>query len=467
MVVDVGLANAAMTGIVTGSVIALGAIGLALVYNIADVPNFAHGDILTFGAYAALLVNMPHTVPGLRALTTGPQSLTVAGRAVLFSLSLAGLLTIVYHLGGKAALRGEWWGPGTSRIVGIGIQGVAAILLAGAIAVSSPSFFAALLFAVVVSGALIPVMESRVFRKFRARGASIAMMLIVSLAVAFVLRFSIQTVFGGEVRFYDVDTDVGGFELTRALYHDLLVGTGGVGIDVQTTGAEAARFVSVSYSWLEALSIVVLAAAVGVLAYRYRGDAQAVVGPRLAAAAGTVAAVLVGGALLSGGTLPSDPLYGTRIRLSPLRASVVLVSLLMMGALHYVLRATILGKAMRATSDNRNLAMIRGINTRQVLLSVWIIAGVFGALGGVMLGFVFSRIGINLGFDLLIPMFAGVILGGISVYGAILGSYIVGLAMEVGIYAIPGLSATYRVPVAFVVLFVVLLVRPEGIIGGN
>jgi len=241
MVVDVGLANAVMTGIVTGSVVALGAIGLALVYNIADVPNFAHGDLLTFGAYAALLVNMPHTVPGLRALTTGPQSLTVAGRAVLFFISLAGLLTIVYHLGGRAALRGEWWSSGSSRVVGIGVQGGAAILLAGAIAASSPSFFAGLLFAVVVSGALIPVMESRVFRKFRARGASVAMMLIVSLALAFILRFSIQTVFGGEVRFYDVDTDVGGFELTRALYHDLLVSGGGFAIDVRTSGAEAVR----------------------------------------------------------------------------------------------------------------------------------------------------------------------------------------------------------------------------------
>jgi branched-subunit amino acid ABC-type transport system permease component len=84
-----------------------------------------------------------------------------------------------------------------------------------------------------------------------------------------------------------------------------------------------------------------------------------------------------------------------------------------------------------------------------------------------MLGFLFSSITINLGFNLLLAMFAGVILGGISVYGAILGSYIVGLAMEVGIFAIPGLSATYRIPVAFVVLLLVLLVKPEGIVGGS
>jgi branched-subunit amino acid ABC-type transport system permease component len=101
------------------------------------------------------------------------------------------------------------------------------------------------------------------------------------------------------------------------------------------------------------------------------------------------------------------------------------------------------------------------------MMSVWIISGLFAAIGGVMLGFLFSSIEINLGFNLLLAMFAGVILGGISVYGAILGSYVVGLAMEIGIFAIPGLSATYRIPVAFVVLLLVLLVKPEGIVGGS
>jgi branched-subunit amino acid ABC-type transport system permease component len=152
---------------------------------------------------------------------------------------------------------------------------------------------------------------------------------------------------------------------------------------------------------------------------------------------------------------------------SPLRLAVIGIAALMMGLLHYVLQATTLGKAMRATSDNPDLALIRGIDTRLVLMTVWIIAGVFAAVAGVMVAFLFSNLTINLGFTLLLPMFAGVILGGISVYGAILGSYVVGLAMEVGIFVIPGLSSTYRVSVAFVVLLLVLLVRPEGIGGGS
>jgi branched-subunit amino acid ABC-type transport system permease component len=176
--------------------------------------------------------------------------------------------------------------------------------------------------------------------------------------------------------------------------------------------------------------------------------------------------LLVGGALFAGGgTVPLETLYETRLRTSPLRLGIILIALGLMGFLHYLLQATTLGKAMRATSDNRELAMIRGINTRRVMMVVWILAGMFAAVAGVLLGFLFSNITINLGFFLLLPMFAGVILGGISVYGAILGSYVVGLAMEVGIFAIPGLSATYRVPVAFVVLLLVLLIKPEGITG--
>lgn len=467
MAVDVGLANAAMTGVVTGSVIALGAIGLALVYNIADVPNFAHGDILTLGAYVALLVNMPHTVPGLRQFTAGPQSLTIAGEAVLFVIAAAGVLATVYHIGGRDAIAGGWWGADVPPAVGVGVHLTVAAVAGIGIAVAAPSFFAGLLLAAIVAAALIPVMESRVFRKFRSRGASLAMLLIVSMAMSFILRFSIQTVFGGEVRFYQVETTVAGLDLSRSLFNDLVIATSGVALEMQTTGGETARLALLRYSWIELSAIVLVAAGVAAIAYRRRRGTRAVAGPRLSAAIGAVAVVVVGGALLSGGTLPQDQLYATRIRVSPVRLSVILLALSMMGVLHYVLRATTLGKAMRATSDNRDLAMIRGINTRKVLMSVWIIAGLFGALGGVMLAFVFSRIGISLGFNLLIPMFAGAILGGISVYGAIFGSYVVGLTMEVGIYALPGFDATYRVPLAFIILFLALLVRPEGIVGGS
>jgi len=471
MVVETGLLNAVLTGIVTGSVIALGAIGLALVYDIADVPNFAHGDILTLGAYMALLVNVPGTVPGFGPLTTGSRSLTPAGQAVLFVLTTVSVLAIVYHLGGRRALEGSWWGVEVSSLVGLGVHTSVAIGLGALVALGAPSFLVALLFATLVAGAVIPVMESRVFRKFRAREASLAMMLIVSLALSFILRYGIQTVFGGQIRRYQVESTIplgsGVLDITQAKYLDLALDTGGLSIAVRETGDAATQLLALRYGVLEVAAIIAIAAFLGVAGYRLRRGTGAVIGPRLAAVVGALGAIGVGGAVFAGGPVLMDPTYVARVRTSPLRLATIGVALLMMALLHYLLRATTLGKAMRATSDNRDLAMIRGINTRRVMMSVWIIAGLFGAVGGVLLGFVFANITINLGFNLLIPMFAGVILGGISVYGAILGSYIVGLAMEVGIYAIPGLDTTYRMPVAFVVLLLVLLIKPEGITGGS
>ena len=153
--------------------------------------------------------------------------------------------------------------------------------------------------------------------------------------------------------------------------------------------------------------------------------------------------------------------------LSLVRAGVVALAMMMMTSLHLLLQETKLGTAMRAASDNKDLARITGINTDRVMMSTWILAGAFAAVGGVMLGILFATVRINMGFFLLLPMFAGVILGGLgSVYGAILGSFLVGVAMDVGIYSFH-IGAVYRVPVAFVVLFVVLLVRPQGITGGS
>ncbi len=471
MAAETGLLNAVVTGIVTGSIISLGAIGLALVYDIADVPNFAHGDILTFGAYAALLVNVPGTVPGFGELTVGSRSVGTLGQGILFVVAAVSVLGIVYHLGDRRALEGSWWGIDVPPLVGLGVHILLAVLVGAVIVLGAPSFLAALLFATVLTGAVIPLMESRVFRQFRARGASLAMMLIVSLALAFILRYGLQTIFGGEIRRYQVDSSIsiGGYvlDITQAQFFDIAVAASGLAIDVQETGNETARLLLLSYSWPEIFLLVGGAVAVGWIGYTRRQGTAAVIGPRLAAALGGLSVVLIGGAAFAGGSFPSDPAYVTRVRKSVLRFGTILTALTMMGLLHYLLRATTLGKAMRATSDNRELAMIRGINTRRVMMSVWIIAGLFGAIGGTLLGFVLANLTINLGFNLLIPMFAGVILGGISVYGAILGSYIVGLAMEVGIFAIPGLDTTYRMPVAFVVLLLVLLIKPEGITGGN
>ncbi len=129
-------------------------------------------------------------------------------------------------------------------------------------------------------------------------------------------------------------------------------------------------------------------------------------------------------------------------------------------ALHYLLQSTKVGKAMRAVADDLDLARVAGIKVDQVILWTWIITGGLTALGGGMLGLV-EAVRPNMGWFLILPMFAAVILGGIgNPYGAIAGSFVIGIAQEVSTY---WLRTEYKLAVALVIMIVVLLIRPQGL----
>jgi branched-chain amino acid transport system permease protein len=138
-----------------------------------------------------------------------------------------------------------------------------------------------------------------------------------------------------------------------------------------------------------------------------------------------------------------------------------LAGLLVLG-LHLLLARTTLGRAMRATSENPVLAQVVGIDPGMVVRWTWLLGGALAAAAGIFVGLT-VQVRPLLGFDLLLPLFAAAILGGIgSVYGAVLGGLVVGLAEAL---AVPLVGAEYRAAVAFVVLLAVLLVRPTGIMG--
>jgi len=475
--VETGLANAIVTGIVTGSIVALGAIGLALVYSIAEVPNFAHGELLMIGAFVALMVNQPSSLPFFGALATGPQSLGVAGFAVLFLVSSGATLTIVYFLGGREALTGSWWPVDPPPAVGVAGHLLGAAALGGLVVLGFPSLAAAMLFSVLVMAVIAPVTELAVFRQFRRQGVDLATMLIVALGLDFVMRFGTQAVFTGSIRSYEIPDTVSVLGVETALsitrFFDLYLGNGGLVVQVLSGTQGNPELALVDYGWPALAAILIATVGGTVVTYRVRRgqvgeNTASTLSPRLAGllagAATLVALVLV---LAGSGRVPRSPMASTRVSISFVRALVIVIAFVMMGSLHLLLRETKLGTAMRAASDNKDLARVTGIDTDRVMMATWVIAGVFAAVAGVMLGILFNVVSINMGFFLLLPMFAGVILGGIgSVYGAILGSIGVGIAMDVGIFALD-IGATYRVPVAFLVLFVVLLVRPEGIAGGS
>ncbi|MFQ5820896.1 MAG: branched-chain amino acid ABC transporter permease [Candidatus Heimdallarchaeota archaeon] len=142
-------------------------------------------------------------------------------------------------------------------------------------------------------------------------------------------------------------------------------------------------------------------------------------------------------------------------------------AIVMVLCLHLLLTYTTLGKAMRATADNPVLAQAAGINTERIIRVTWFVGAGVAAIGGCLRAADTELVPI-LGFRLLLLVFAAVILGGIgSFYGCVLAAYIIGFAENIGVmlFVMIGVSTTYRQAMAFIVLIIVLLTRPQGIMG--
>ena len=282
-------AQRSVNGIVAGSYFALGAIGLTLVYGILKLVNFAHGDMLTFGAYVAFLFDATLELP----------------------LALA--------------------------------------LLAGVLA----------------TAALGVAQELAMWRPMRAKRAGMLQLLLMSLGLAFVLRNAIQFVAGTAPRSLDAD-------VTSSISF--------LGLDI--------------------------------------GETELIV---------------------------------------------VIISFAVLAGVATMLRATSLGRQMRALADNFDLAETTGIDTGRVVLQTWVLAGALAGLAGVLVVAATGSLSPNTGFFLLLSMFAAVVLGGIgNAYGALAGGLVIGLTQEWSTLVI---ESQWKVAVSFVVLILVLIVRPQGIFG--
>jgi len=282
-------AQRSVNGIVSGSYIALGAIGLTLVYGILKLVNFAQGDMLTFGAYIAFLFDATLDMPLAVALVAG----------------------------------------------------------------------------VLATAALGVAQELAMWRPMRAKKAGMLQLLLMALGLAFVLRYVIQFIWGTEPRSLDAD-------------------------------------VTSSISFL-GLSI---------------GETELIV---------------------------------------------VIISFVVLTAVATMLRVTSLGRQMRALADNFDLAETTGIDTGQVVLKTWLLAGGLAGLAGVLVVAATGSLTPNTGFYLLLPLFAAVVLGGIgNAYGALAGGLVIGLTQEWSTLVV---ESQWKVAVSFLVLIIVLIVRPQGIFG--
>ncbi|HEX2576410.1 MAG TPA: branched-chain amino acid ABC transporter permease [Aquihabitans sp.] len=153
--------------------------------------------------------------------------------------------------------------------------------------------------------------------------------------------------------------------------------------------------------------------------------------------------------------------YGP-FRLTPNDLLIIGVCVVVLVGMTLLLRKTRLGTAIRAVADNPDLAASSGIAVDRIVSVVWVLAGGLAALGGILYGLTIN-VKFDMGFILLLSLFAAVVLGGLgNAYGAVLGALVIGIVQETsGLFV----DTAYKFVVALLVLIVVLLVRPQGILG--
>ncbi len=156
--------------------------------------------------------------------------------------------------------------------------------------------------------------------------------------------------------------------------------------------------------------------------------------------------------------LSLDPL----ILVKPDQVFVLCAALVLMFALHLILSRTTFGYSLRAVAENPALAQVNGVNLRRTIMAVWLIGGALAAVAGVFYGLSHQIIPV-MGRDLVLPIFAATIVGGIgSVYGAVLGGFVVGIAANLALVILP---SGYTPSVPFLLILAVLMIRPHGLFG--
>jgi branched-subunit amino acid ABC-type transport system permease component len=162
------------------------------------------------------------------------------------------------------------------------------------------------------------------------------------------------------------------------------------------------------------------------------------------------------------------------IRIKPDEVFIMICAFVLVTVVYFFLKKTRMGKAMRAMSDNRILAKASGIETKRVIKWTWVIAGILITVAGTLYG-IQVQLRPVMGWHFLIPLFVAVIMGGIgSFWGAMIGGLIIGISEEmitgllqniVHILHLDADMSVYKPAVAFVLVVLILLLRPHGIFG--
>lgn len=336
-------------GLLFGLVIAVSAIGLSLIFGTTKLINFAHGDMVTFGAMMALLFSTGAAGMGnsLLAIFAG------VGGAILLGAFLEGKVR------STPLIVVQW----TAVFGGIAVA-TAMGTAADSIAWEVPLWAAAGI-AVVMGAVLGGTMERYLWRPLRRRNVAMIQMFIVSIGLALILRHVLLVLFSAN----------------RTRYS---------GFQVQ------------------------------------------------------------------------DMVHFGPVSLPPRDLAIIGVAVVVLVLVACLLQFTRIGKAMRAVSDNRDLAESSGIDVDRVTLYVWFLGGGLASLGGVLFG-LNQVVDYEMGFRLLLLMFAAVILGGLgTAYGAMVGGLAVGLVAMLSTLWFP---AQLMEAWALALMILMLLFRPQGLLG--
>jgi branched-chain amino acid transport system permease protein len=166
---------------------------------------------------------------------------------------------------------------------------------------------------------------------------------------------------------------------------------------------------------------------------------------------------------LSGGTLVSSGIHAGPFNISLIRIIVISTSFALMVALMILVARTWLGKAIRATAFDREAAAMMGIDVDRVIVATFFIGSALAGAAGVMVGLVFLQVSHLMGFLAGLKAFTAAVVGGIgSIPGAVLGGLLIGLAES---FVTGYVSTAFRDPIVFSILVVVMLLRPQGLLG--
>lgn len=154
---------------------------------------------------------------------------------------------------------------------------------------------------------------------------------------------------------------------------------------------------------------------------------------------------------------------GDNIIIQGIQAIIVLVTIVILGLLLALIYKTKFGKGMRTLSQNVVSAQLSGVNTEKTITTTFIIGSSVAAISGLIVSMYYQSVTINLGASMVLKMFAASVLGGIgSLSGGVIGGLLIGVIETLfAAYISPG----YRDVVSFIILVVVLIIKPTGLLG--